>query len=51
MTADELRALFHAQVRLRDRDAAPGFVVDRDGPVHRTYPPDPTATRRDGRVP
>lgn len=41
MTADELRALFHAQVRLRDRDAAPGFVVDRDGPVHRTYPPDP----------
>ena len=43
MTADELRALFHAQVRLRDRDAAPGFVVERDGPVHRTYPPDPTA--------
>ena len=43
MTADELRSLFHAQVRLRDRDAAPGFVVDRDGPVHRTYPPDPAA--------
>ena len=43
MTADELRALFHAQVRLRDRDAAPGFVVERDGPVHRTYPPDPAA--------
>ena len=42
MTADALRALFHAQVRLRDRDAAPGFVVDRDGPVHRTYPPDPS---------
>ncbi len=43
MTADELRALFHTQVRLADRDAAPGFVVDRDGPVHRTYPPDPRA--------
>ncbi len=41
VTADDLRALFHAQVRLPDRDAAPGFVVDRDGPVHRTYPPDP----------
>ena len=41
VTADELRGLFHAQVRMRDRDAAPGFVVDRDGPVHRTYPPNP----------
>lgn len=41
VTADDLRALFLAQVRLQDRDAAPGFVVDRDGPVHRTYPPDP----------
>jgi len=40
VTPDELRAHFHAQVRLPDRDAAPGFVVDRDGPVHRTYPPD-----------
>ena len=40
MTADELLEQFHAQVRLHDRDAAPGFVVDRDGPVHRTYPPD-----------
>lgn len=30
---------FHEQVRLADRDAAPGFVVERDGPVHRTYPP------------
>lgn len=42
MTAEELLSLFHTQVRLADRDAAPGFVVDRDGPVHRTYPPDPT---------
>ncbi len=38
--AAELLELFHTQVRLNDRDAAPGFVVDRDGPVHRTYPPD-----------
>jgi len=40
MTPDALLEHFHGQVRLRDRDAAPGFVVDRDGPVHRTYPPD-----------
>ncbi len=42
-TALRLRDLFHAEVRLHDRDAAPGFVVERDGPVHRTYPGDPTA--------
>lgn len=41
MTPDELLARFHAEVRLADRDAAPGFVVEHDGPVHRTYPPDP----------
>ena len=41
MTPDALLQLFHAEVRLADRDAAPGFVVDHDGPVHRTYPPDP----------
>ena len=40
MTPDALLEQFHSQIRLRDRDAAPGFVVDRDGPVHRTYPPD-----------
>jgi hypothetical protein len=40
VTPDELLEMFHTQVRLHDRDAAPGFVVDRDGPVHRTYPPD-----------
>jgi GNAT superfamily N-acetyltransferase len=40
MTPHDLLERFHAQVRLADRDAAPGFVVDRDGPVHRTYPPD-----------
>jgi GNAT superfamily N-acetyltransferase len=33
---------FHDQIRLRDGDAAPGFVVEHDGPVHRTYPEDPT---------
>lgn len=38
-----LRDLFHEEVRLHDRDAAPGFVIDRDGPVHRTYPGDPSA--------
>ena len=38
--AAALLHLFHTQVRLHDRDAAPGFVVDRDVPVHRTHPPD-----------
>lgn len=42
-TARRLRDLFHAEVRLADRDAAPGFVVERDGPVHRTYPADRAA--------
>jgi hypothetical protein len=35
---NSLLAAFHAQVRLADRDADPDFVVDRDGPVHRSYP-------------
>lgn len=43
MTPEDLLSRFHTQVRLADRDAAPGFVVERDGPVHRTYPPDPAA--------
>jgi GNAT superfamily N-acetyltransferase len=42
MTPGDLLARFHTEVRLADRDAAPGFVVARDGPVHRTYPPNPT---------
>ena len=42
-TARGLRDRFHEEVRLADRDAAPGFVVERDGPVHRTYPADPAA--------
>lgn len=43
MTPDALLQLFHTEVRLADRDAAPGFVVEHDGPVHRTYPRDPAA--------
>ena len=42
-TGRDLLDRFHEEVRLADRDAAPDFVVDRDGPVHRTYPADPTA--------
>jgi hypothetical protein len=34
---------FHDQVRLTDRDAVAGLVVDRDGPVRRSYPPDPAS--------
>jgi hypothetical protein len=41
VTPDELLAAFHQQIRLRDRDAEPGNVVERDGPVHRNYPADP----------
>jgi hypothetical protein len=41
VTPDELLAAFHQQIRLRDRDAEPGNVVERDGPVHRNYPSDP----------
>lgn len=43
MTPDDLLSRFHTQVRLADRDAAPGFVVEHDGPVHRTYPADAAA--------
>ncbi len=42
-TPDELLAAFHTQIRLTDLDAPPGAVVERDGPVHRTYPADPAA--------
>ncbi|QGN58754.1 GNAT family N-acetyltransferase [Nostocoides sp. HKS02] len=41
MTPDELLATFHAQIRLADRDAETGHVVERDGLVHRNYPRDP----------
>jgi len=42
MTPDELLAEFHRQIRLADRDADPANVLDRDGPVRRSYPSDPT---------
>ena len=38
---DALLAAFHQQIRLRDRDAEEGNVVERDGLVHRNYPADP----------
>ena len=40
MNADLLLASFHHQIRLADRDAEAGLVVERDGLVHRHYPPD-----------
>ncbi len=42
MTPEQLLHEFHTRIRLRDLDSAPGNLVDRDGPVHRSYPPDPT---------
>lgn len=41
MTPDALLATFHEQIRLADRDAEVGLVVEHDGLVHRVYPPDP----------
>lgn len=41
VTPDQLLDAFHQQIRLRDRDAEEGNVVERDGLVHRNYPPDP----------
>lgn len=37
----ELLTTFHEQIRLADRDAGPGNVVERVGPVRRNYSPDP----------
>jgi hypothetical protein len=42
VTPDELLATFHDQIRLRDRDAEAGHIVERDGLVHRNYPEDPS---------
>jgi hypothetical protein len=42
VTPDELLATFHGQIRLLDRDAESAHVIERDGPVHRNYPRDPT---------
>jgi hypothetical protein len=41
VSGDSLLESFHRQIRLPDRDAEAGFVVERDGLVHRHYPPDP----------
>ena len=41
LSPDALLAAFHQQIRLRDRDAEEGNLVDRDGLVHRNYPQDP----------
>lgn len=41
MTPAALLAAFHQQVRLSDVDVAPGNIIERDGPVRRSYPPDP----------
>lgn len=42
VTPDQLLAAFHGQIRLGDRDANPADVIERDGPVRRVYPMDPT---------
>jgi hypothetical protein len=41
VTPEQLRATFHQQIRVRDRDAETAHVVERDGLVHRNYPRDP----------
>jgi hypothetical protein len=41
LDAEHLRRAFHEQVRLRDADAAPGMVIEHEGPIRRVYPPDP----------
>ncbi|MFN8099889.1 MAG: GNAT family N-acetyltransferase [Dermatophilaceae bacterium] len=38
----DLLATFHAQIRLRDRDATPGNVIESVGLVRRNYPSDPS---------
>lgn len=43
MTPEQLLGLFHEQIRLQDRDANTLNAVDRDGPVHRSYPAVPGA--------
>ena len=41
VTPDELLAVFRTQIRLSDADVTPGHVVERVGPIRRTYPSDP----------
>lgn len=43
VTDEDLLRAFHTQIRLADRDATPGHVVERAGLVHRTYPDPPAA--------
>ncbi len=40
MDAQELLRVFHEQVRLRDRDVAPGWTLERVGKVRRSYADD-----------
>jgi GNAT superfamily N-acetyltransferase len=35
---NELLQVFHEQIRLTDRDVPPGWISERDGLVHRSYP-------------
>lgn len=44
LAPEDLLRSFHEQVRLRDADAAPGALIDHDGPVRRAYPEDPEAS-------
>jgi ribosomal protein S18 acetylase RimI-like enzyme len=37
----DLLRLFHEQIRLADRDHGTDQVIERDGLIHRAYPPDP----------
>ena len=41
-SAHELLRSFHEQIRLTDRDHARDHVIERDGPIHRAYPADPS---------
>jgi GNAT superfamily N-acetyltransferase len=40
VTEDELLRVFHEQVRLADRDVAPGWHIEHVGTVRRSYPDD-----------
>lgn len=40
VTPDELLQVFHQQVRLTDKDVAPGWTFEQVGQVRRAYPED-----------
>jgi len=44
-TAADLLHRFYEQIRLADRDHGPDLTIERDGWVHRAYPPDPADPR------